>query len=101
MPASWKEVLRSSRGIHLLACPRTREHYVGAAYGEGGFLSRWRGYVDNLHGGNVAPRLRDPSDYLVSILEVVGSSMTSEDSIRLEEIWKSKLLSRDIGLNNN
>lgn len=51
MPSSWKEVLRSSRGVYLLACPRTREHYVGSAYGEGGFLSRWEAYAATGHGG--------------------------------------------------
>lgn len=33
MPLGWKGALRSARGIYLLACPRTREHYVGQAAG--------------------------------------------------------------------
>jgi hypothetical protein len=68
MPSSWKEVLRSSRGVYLLACPRTREHYVGSAYGDDGFLARWEAYVASGHGGNVALQIRDPSDYLGSRL---------------------------------
>jgi len=101
MPAAWKETLRANRGIYLLACPTTREHYVGSAYGEDGFIGRWRAYVANGHGGNVGLRARDPSDYLVSILEVVGSSATVEEIIALESNWKLKLHSRDIGLNLN
>jgi hypothetical protein len=101
MPAAWKEILRASRGVYLLACPRTREHYVGSAYGEDGFLGRWEAYAANSHGGNVGLRIRDPSDYLVSILEVVGSAATMEQIIALETTWKIKLHSRDIGLNRN
>lgn len=101
MPRLWKEMLRESRGVYLLACPRTREHYVGSASGQDGFLGRWRDYVANSHGGNVALRNRDPSDYLVSVLEVAASSATSQDIINLETTWKLKLHSRDIGLTRN
>lgn len=101
MPASWKEVLRSSRGVYLLACPRTREHYVGSASGEDGFLGRWEAYVATGHGGNVELRIRDPSDYLVSVLEVAGSSASADDIVALESTWKLKLHSREIGLNRN
>jgi hypothetical protein len=101
MPLAWKETLRSSRGVYLLACPRTREHYVGSAYGEDGFLGRWKAYVANSHGGNVGLRIRDPSDYLVSVLEVAGSAATTDEIIALENTWKLKLHSRNIGLNQN
>jgi hypothetical protein len=101
MPPAWKQVLRASRGVYLLACPRTREHYVGSAYGEDGFLGRWEAYVASGHGGNVALRIRDPSDYLVSVLEVAGSSASVDDIIGLENTWKVKLHSRDLGLNRN
>ncbi|MCS6920419.1 MAG: GIY-YIG nuclease family protein [Elioraea sp.] len=101
MPPSWKAVLTASRGVYLLACPRTREHYVGSAYGADGFLGRWRAYVANSHGGNVGLRIRDPSDYVVSVLEVAGSATTAEEIIALEGLWKMKLLSRDMGLNRN
>jgi len=101
MPQSWQEVLRSTRGVYLLACPRTGQHYVGSATGDEGFLGRWRSYVSTGHGGNVALQGRDPSDYLVSILEVVGSNALVEDIIALESVWKVKLHSREMGLNRN
>ena len=100
MPIGWKEALRATRGIYLLACPRTREHYVGKASGEDGFLGRWREYVATGHGGNVGLRLRDPSDYFVSVLEVVGTNDLGKLD-ELETLWKRKLLSRDMGLNRN
>jgi hypothetical protein len=100
MPQGWQEALRSARGIYLLACPRTRERYVGQAAGGDGFLGRWREYLSAKHGGNFGLRLRDPSDYQVSVLEVVGTN----DSPRIgeaEALWKRRLFSRDIGLNSN
>jgi hypothetical protein len=100
MPIGWKEALRATRGIYLLACPRTREHYVGKASGEDGFLGRWREYLATGHGGNVGLRLRDPSDYYVSVLEVVGTNDFAKLD-ELETLWKRKLLSRDMGLNRN
>jgi hypothetical protein len=101
MPSGWKEVLAASRGVYLLACPRTREHYVGSAHSVGGFLARWRDYVASGHGGNVGLRVRDPSDFVVSILEVAGSAASESDILTMEAQWKAKLLSRTIGLNRN
>lgn len=53
------------------------------------------------HGGNVGLRIRQPSDYVISVLEVAGSSATTEEILALEVNWKVKLQSRDIGLNHN
>ncbi|PTS87394.1 MULTISPECIES: GIY-YIG nuclease family protein [unclassified Caulobacter] len=101
MPLTWQAVLRATRGVYLLACPRTREHYVGSAYGEDGFLGRWLTYATTGHGGNIGLKMRDPSDYFVSILEVAGSNATVDEILGLEAVWKLKLHSRDIGLNFN
>jgi hypothetical protein len=101
LPASWIAALSTSRGVYLLTCPRTREQYVGSAYGDDGFYGRWLAYVHDNHGGNVALRSRDPSDYQVSILEVAGSAATVENIIAIEELWKRKLQSREMGLNRN
>jgi len=101
LPASWSVALTVSRGVYLLTCPRTNEQYVGAAHGHDGFLGRWLGYARSGHGGNVALKSRDPSDYRVSILEVAGSSVSVEDIIAMESRWKAKLQSREMGLNRN
>ncbi|TAX42237.1 GIY-YIG nuclease family protein [Rhizobium leguminosarum] len=101
LPPSWSAALGSTRGIYLLTCPRTREQYVGMAAGAAGFLGRWRDYFATGHGGNVALKSRDPSDYQVSILETVGSAATIADLLFLEGTWKDKLMSRELGLNRN
>ncbi len=101
IPQSWVTALRSSRGVYLLTCPRTREQYVGSASGADGFWGRWQEYVQTGHGGNVGLKSRDPSDYQVSILEVAGSSATHEDILKMEGLWQAKLQSREMGLNRN
>jgi hypothetical protein len=53
------------------------------------------------HGGNVALKSRDPSDYQVSILEVCASSASVDDILATEQLWKAKLQSREMGLNRN
>lgn len=101
LPQSWITTLQSSRGVYLLTCPTTKEQYVGSATGGEAFWHRWQDYVRTGHGGNVALKSRDPSDYQVSILEVAGSAATTEDIIRMEQRWKGKLQSQEMGLNRN
>lgn len=101
LPATWLTALRAARGVYLLTCPRTREQYVGSATGEDGLLGRWLGYVRDGHGGNVGLKSRDPSDYQVSILEMSGSNASTDEVVRAEQRWKSKLQSREMGLNRN
>ena len=101
IPLTWRTALASTRGVYLLTCPTTKEQYVGAAYGAEGFLGRWREYFITGHGGNIALKSRDPSDYQVSILETVGSGATVNDIVAAEARWKNKLQSREMGLNRN
>ena len=58
-------------------------------------------YVADGHGGNVVLKSHDPSDYQISILEVAGSTATHEGILAMEDLWKSKLRSREMGLNKN
>jgi hypothetical protein len=101
LPASWIEVLKNKRGVYLLTCPISKECYVGAAYGAKGFWQRWMEYVTTGHGGNVALKRKDPSDYQVTILEVAGSNAEINDILAMEERWKQKLQAKAMGLNRN
>lgn len=101
LPHAWRQVLTANKGVYLLTCPDTKEVYVGSASGADGFLGRWTDYALNGHGGNVVLKRRAPSDYRVSILEVAGSQASDRDILALEEIWKLKLQSREMGLNAN
>lgn len=102
IPIGWSEVLRNARGVYLLVHRESGHQYVGSAFGEGGFLWRWRCYADG-HGGNVAmKKLASPSDaYDATILEVVGSEATAQDVFDRETLWKTKLGTRVTGLNRN
>ena len=100
-PTTWVQALASSRGVYLLTCPRDGGLYVGSATAEGGFHTRWEQYRANGHGGNVALIGREPSDFIVSILQVAGSTDSSDDILAAEAIWKRKLASRELGLNRN
>ncbi|MFH1033228.1 MAG: GIY-YIG nuclease family protein [Pseudomonadota bacterium] len=101
LPNNWIAALKSSRGVYLLTCPRTKEQYVGSASGEEGFWGRWQEYIQTGHGGNIGLKSREPSDYQVSILEVAGSSATTEDILNMEGRWQDKLQSQAMGLNRN
>ncbi|MDP1547237.1 MAG: GIY-YIG nuclease family protein [Anaerolineales bacterium] len=101
LPRNWITTLQSSRGVYLLTCPKTKEQYVGSATGESGFWGRWQAYIKSGDGGNIALKSRDYSDYQISILEVAGTASTYEDIIHMENLWKSKLQSREMGLNRN
>ena len=101
LPTTWMPMLQHSRGVYLLICPRTKEQYVGSAAGVDGFWGRWQEYLQNGHGGDVALKSRDPSDYQISILEVAGTAATPDDILRMEMQWKAKLQSREMGLNRN
>ena len=101
LPKNWIDVLRISKGIYLLTCPRTREQYIGKADGEGGFWDRWLSHARTGYGDAVKLKSREPSDYQVSILEVAGTAATETDLMRMEGLWKMKLQSREMGLNAN
>jgi hypothetical protein len=101
LPISWVTTLRNSEGVYLLTCPRTKEQYVGSATGEGGFWGRFQNYVRTGHGGNVALKSRDSSDYQLSILELAGTAATPVDILKMECRWKEKLQSGEMGLNRN
>ena len=64
-------------------------------------MGRWLEYARSGHGGDVALKSRDPSDYQVSILEVAGTSLGIGEIITMETLWKQKLQSREMGLNKN
>ena len=100
--AGWIQVLRNARGIYLLVRRRTGEQYVGSASGSDGFYGRWLTYQDG-HGGNLGMRQLAvaASEYDVNILEVAASNTTVDEIYARENMWKTKLGTRVVGLNRN
>ncbi|EZP66182.1 hypothetical protein BV97_05766 [Novosphingobium resinovorum] len=58
-------------------------------------------YAQDGHGGNLGLKSSEPGDYQVSILEVSGSAATVDEIRSIEQLWKRKLQSREMGLNRN
>lgn len=101
VPQRWRDALGAVSGVYLLASNSTGKLYVGSAYGEGGFWARWENYYRSGHGGNVGMRPAAKEEFQVSILEVASSTATEKEIIKLETLWKEKLLSRQFGFNLN
>ncbi len=101
LPQTWVEVLKNAKGIYLITCPRTNQHYIGSASGEDGFYGRWLNHAATGYGDAVELRNRPPSDYQISILEVAGSTLQINDIVQLESKWKERLKTREVGLNSN
>jgi serine/threonine protein kinase len=64
-------------------------------------LRTFEEYAQTGHGGDIALKSRDPSDYQVSILEVAGTASSVDEIKEMESRWKAKLRSREMGLNRN
>lgn len=101
LPTTWVEVLKNTKGVYLLTCPRTKELYVGSASGADGFYGRWLQYATNGHGDVVKLKSREPSDYQVCVLEIAGSALETRDIIGLEQKWKRRLRTGEMGLTSN
>lgn len=102
LPMGWQQVLRSVKGIYLLVDVETGKQYVGSAKGADSLLGRWLTYATDGHGGNLALKAagkKGRRTYQVSVLEVVDENTPDETIEQIESFWKSKLLSRQFGLN--
>lgn len=102
LPSGWQQVLRSVKGVYLLVDVETGQQYVGSAKGADSLLGRWIDYATDGHGGNLGLKEVGRSGrrtYQVSVLEVVDENTPDETIEQAESFWKSKLLSREFGLN--
>lgn len=106
--STWKTALNSVKGVYLITDTENGKQYVGSAYGEDAFWSRWEQYITNGHGGNVELRqlLEEKGETYVknfqfSILEVRAFITSDEEIIERENHWKNVLLTREFGYNKN
>ncbi len=104
---SWHIALSSVYAVYLITDTSNGRQYIGSAYGERGVLGRWEEYVKTHHGGN--KRMKEilkstPEQYRnfqFSILQILPKNLTDDDVIRIETIYKKKLLSIPFGMNEN
>ena len=105
---SWKTALSSVKGVYIITDKSNGKIYVGSAYGEASFWSRWFLYAKNGHGGNKELKkrisekgLEYASNFQFSVLEV-RPNITEDGVITTREAyWKSILKSREFGYNEN
>ena len=101
IPKSWQAALREWRGIYYVFDTRSKKGYVGSAYGKDNLLGRWLGYAKSGHGGNKKLRLLKPAGFRFSILERISPDTPPEEVIKRENEWKTRLHTREFGLNDN
>lgn len=97
---SWVNALSSVNGVYLVRYKVDGRLYVGSAYGEKGVWGRWKSYARTGHGGNKELKDLDASKFEFSILEIASGIMSAKELIHRENRWKSRLGTREHGLNN-
>lgn len=101
MYPEWAMMLSSQKGIYVLVDRDTGELYVGSAKGTESLLGRFQEYARTGHGGNRELMARKGARYRVGVLQVVDTDLSDVTIERIEAEWKSKLMTRDRGLNAN
>lgn len=104
---AWHTALSSVNAIYLIVDRETGKQYVGSAYGKDGLLGRWACYVDSLHGNNklmkelICAYPERYHDFQFSILQILPKTVTDDEVIRTESLYKKKLLTIPFGMNDN
>lgn len=104
---AWHTALSSVNAIYLIVDRETGKQYVGSAYGKDGLLGRWACYVSSLHGNNKLMKelICDyPERYhyfQFSILQILPKTVTDDEVIQTESLYKKKLMSISFGMNDN
>ena len=103
----WRSALEAVAGVYLILAETTGHQYVGSAYGAAGVRGRWEQYANTGHGGNkqlvdlLRPDPTYPERFRFSILQILPKSMTRDEVIKREILYKQKLGTRATGLNSN
>jgi hypothetical protein len=104
----WFLMLSAVKGIYLILDKSTGNKYIGSAYSEDGIFGRWEEYVNtNGHGNNKRLKELIESDktyarhFQYTILMTLPKTMTAQEVIKREQLFKQKLGSRSFGLNEN
>jgi hypothetical protein len=104
----WKRMLSATKGVYLISDTKTGKLYVGSAYGEDGIWGRWVSYIKtNGHGNNktlkalVSKDKNYANNFLFSILMLLPRTITPDQAIEKEKLFKNKLGTNSFGLNNN
>ncbi|AZZ37464.1 hypothetical protein CIK05_11890 [Bdellovibrio sp. qaytius] len=105
---SWKSPLSNVAGVYIITDLSNGKHYVGSAYGQGGFWARWSTYSQNGHGDNVMLKqlinekgFVHSKNFQFSILETADTTASQDEILMREAHWKKVIHSRVNGYNAN
>jgi GIY-YIG catalytic domain len=104
----WHLMLSAVKGVYLILDKSTGNKYIGSAYSENGIFGRWKEYVNtNGHGNNQKLKVLLGADknysrhFQFTILMTLPKTMTANEVIEREQLYKQKLGTRTFGLNIN
>jgi hypothetical protein len=105
---TWKTALGNIKGVYLICDRQSGKKYVGSAYGEDAFWSRWAQYASSGHGWNkeLVQLLKDKGEnyarnFQFSILEIRAKTTSDDEIKKREQYWKDVLMTRQFGYNQN
>lgn len=104
---NWHTALSSVYAIYLIVDKSDGKQYIGSAYSESGIFDRWKCYVETKHGGNkqmeelICNYPERFENFQFSILQILPKTLTQDEVINVEDLYKQKLLSKEFGLNYN
>jgi GIY-YIG catalytic domain len=102
----WKSALSAVAGVYLILAQASGKLYIGSASGATGIWGRWRNYAKSGHGKNVKLRAlieRDssyPEQFRFSVLQILPKTLTRDEVVQRETLYKLKLGTRAKGLNS-
>ncbi len=103
----WHFALSNVNCIYIILDKETGKQYIGSTYGQDGILGRWKNYALTKDGGdigikeelNMRPLAYNHFQY--SILRVLPKTITPDEAISIETLYKEKLGSKMFGNNRN
>src|SRR5699024_3407815 len=103
----WHTALKSDHAIYLITYLDRGTENIGSTSGKESILQPYSYYISTKHGQN--KEIKDLLDkeperykkFQFSILQVIPKTMESEELFNLESLYKSKLRTREFGLNVN
>lgn len=104
---AWHTAFSAVYAIYLIVDRETGQQYVGSAYGENGLLGRWSCYVASQHGNNkqmkelICSHPERYHQFQFSVLQILPKTAAEEEVLKLETLYKKKLLSIPFGMNQN
>ncbi len=105
--SEWHTALSSVNAVYLIVDRKNGKQYVGTAYGKDGLLGRLAIYVATGHGNNklmkeaVCAYPERYKEFQFSILQILPKNLTDEEIIKMESLYKRKLMTKEFGMNDN